>query len=287
MVNTYRPKNLREALSVRASEGAIPFAGGTDLMVRYRYESGAVPDFPGAVLFLNHLEELRRIHRLDHGLSVGAGLTLTELIGNGEVPALLREAVATIAAPAIRNVATLAGNICNASPAGDSICALYALDAGVKLKSADAERVLPIYRFILGPGKTDLRKDEILTEIIIPEDRSTAHSFRKVGTRRANALSKLSLAGSVRISGDRVDEVRIAVGAVAPTVVRSLELEKSMAGLSLTELARKLEEVLQGYEVMIQPIDDQRSTAVYRKKVAMNLLRKFFETTVLGGGVRR
>lgn len=284
MVDSYRPENLKKALQIRASKGAIPFAGGTDLMVRCRYESTAVPDFPGPVMFLNHLEELRSLRKLGHGTTIGAGVTLTEIVGSDEVPALLKEAVATIAAPALRNVATLAGNICNASPAGDSICALYALDAGVKLKSSHAERVLPIYQFILGPGKTDLHGDEILTEIILPEDRSTAHMFRKVGTRRANALSKLSLSGSVRITGDRVDEVRIAVGAVAPTVVRSLELEKSVEGLSRKNLEGRLEEVLQGYEVMIQPIDDQRSTAVYRKKVAMNLLRKFFETTVLDGG---
>ncbi len=284
MVDSYRPDSLSEALSIRGTKKAMPFAGGTDLMVRYRYESTAVPDFPSPVMFLNHLRELRCIRPLEHGISLGASVTMTEVLKSDAVPALLKEALATIAAPALRNVATLAGNICNASPAGDSISALYALDAEVRLQSSLSERIVPLYRFILGPGKTDLHEDEILTEIIIPEDRSTDHLFRKVGTRRANALSKLSLAGTVRISDDRIDEVRIAVGAVAPTVVRSLELEKLMEGLPRGDLKKRMEEILQAYEVLVQPIDDQRSTAVYRKRVVMNLLRMFFEKMVLREG---
>lgn len=284
MVEAYRPSSLHEALNLRAERNAIPFAGGTDLMVRYRYESGAIPEYPAPVMFINHLQDLRGIRRLGHGISIGAGATLTEVLQSDEVPALLKEAVETIAAPALRNVATLAGNICNASPAGDSICALYALDAGVKVVSSQAERILPIYQFITGPGQTELREDEIVTEIIVPEDRSTLHLFRKVGTRRANALSKLSMAGAARITEDRIDEIRIALGAVGPTVVRSLELEKKMEGLRRDEAGQELEELLRSYDALIQPIDDQRSTAVYRKKVALNLLHLFLSEMVLDTG---
>ncbi len=281
MVESYRPLSLKEALQLRAEKGALPFAGGTDLMVRYRYESGAVPNYPKPVMFVSHLEELRKIRRVDHGLSIGAAVTMTEVIESDEVPAILKEAVVTIAAPGLRNAATLAGNICNASPAGDSICALYALDAGVKLQGLSGERIVPIYQFITGPGKTDLADDEILTEIIIPEDRSTVHLFKKVGTRRANALSKLSLSGLARLTGDRIDEIRIAIGAVAPTVVRSIELEKRIEGRTVDEVSKEAEALLRDYDTLIQPIDDQRSTAEYRKRVAMNLLRHFLRGVVL------
>lgn len=281
MVDSYRPLSLKEALELRAEKGALPFAGGTDLMVRYRYESGAIPEYPKPIMFVNHLEELRKIRRVDHGLSIGAAVTLNEVFENDDVPKILKEAVGTIAAPGLRNAATLAGNICNASPAGDSICALYALDAGVKLQSRQGERILPIYQFISGPGKTDLHPEEILTEIIVPEDRSTVHLFKKVGTRRANALSKLSLSGTARVTGDRIDQIRIAIGAVAPTVVRSIELEKRMEGRSLEEVSGAAEGILRDYDALVQPIDDQRSTAEYRKRVALNLLRHFLLGIVL------
>ncbi|MDZ7792367.1 MAG: xanthine dehydrogenase family protein subunit M [Spirochaetia bacterium] len=281
MVDSYRPLSLKEAFDLRAEKGAMPFAGGTDLMVRYRYESGAIPDYPRPIMFLGHLDDLRKIRRIEHGLSIGAAVTMTELLDHDEVPEILKESLLTIAAPGLRNTATIAGNICNASPAGDSICALYALDAGVKLQSPGGERIEPLYQFITGPGKTDLHADEILTEIIIPEDRSTIHLFKKVGTRRANALSKLTLSAVARISDGRIDEIRIAVGAVAPTVVRSLELEKKMEGRSLKDVALEAEDILRDYDALVQPIDDQRSTAVYRKRVAMNLVRHFLLGVVL------
>ena len=281
MVKSFHPGSLEEAVALRASERALPFAGGTDLMVRYRYESSAVPDFPAPVLFLGHLKELRSIRRMDHGVSVGAAVTLSEVLESELIPAILKEAAATIAAPGIRNAATMAGNICNASPAGDTICALYALDAGVKLTSPKAERVVPISRFITGPGKTQLHRDELLTEIIIPDFKESFHYFRKVGTRRANALSKLSIAAAVRITDETVEDIRIAVGAVAPTVVRSLELEKQMQGMKRSELLGRAEDIFSAYGDMIRPIDDQRSTARYRKQVALNLLRYFLFEMVL------
>ncbi|MFW5711752.1 MAG: FAD binding domain-containing protein, partial [Spirochaetota bacterium] len=103
MVDSYRPLSLKEALELRAETGALPFAGGTDLMVRYRYESGAIPDYPKPIMFVNHLDELRAIRRVDHGLSIGAAVTMTEVLENDEVPAILKEAVVTIAAPGLRN----------------------------------------------------------------------------------------------------------------------------------------------------------------------------------------
>ncbi|RTZ92596.1 MAG: molybdopterin dehydrogenase, partial [Deltaproteobacteria bacterium] len=199
MVTAYRPATLQEALELRGRAELIPFAGGTDLMVKYHSWTGTLPKFPKDVLFLGHLKELRGIARRDQALHIGAGVTLSEVAAHPETPALLREAVLSIAAPGIRNVATLAGNICNASPAGDSICALTALGASVVLSSAAGTRTVPLTTFITGPGTTVLKPEELLTAVSVPLEEWTIQVFKKVGTRKANALAKLSFSALARV----------------------------------------------------------------------------------------
>ena len=273
----YRPDSLREALRLRREHACLPFAGGTDLMVRFRRWSGVAPAFPRDVLFLAHLNELKKMEVRDETLIIGAGVTLSTLARYPETPGLLREAVLSIAAPAVRNMATLTGNVCNASPAGDGICALYALEARVELTSEGARREVPIMAFVTGPGRTVMRDDEIVTALYVPLRKTNLHTFRKVGTRRANALSKLSFAAVGRLGAGRVAWLALSFGAVGPTVVRATELEKKMIGLSAPELRERIPEFLTCYGAMIVPIDDQRSTAAYRKQVALNLLRDFLE----------
>lgn len=277
MAGSLRPQNLTEALQMRRAHGAVPFMGGTDLMVRYRSPAGALPQFPWPVLYLNHLPELRGIEVEDSVLSIGAGVTLTEIEEEPLVPELLRRAAAGMAAPALRNIATLSGNVCNASPAGDALCTLYALEASVELTSERESRLLPVEEFITGPGRSDLRDDEILTRIEIPLQTWSLVSWRKVGTRRANALSKLSFSALALIRSGRITEVRSAFGAVGPTVVRSKASEARLAGASAEELASLRTDILRDYDALIQPIDDQRSSAAYRKQVAMNLLGQFLD----------
>ena len=287
MVDSYIPKTLQEALELRSEQGAIPLAGGTDLMVRYRYESGAVPEYPGAVMLISRMREIGGIESRGGELHIGAAATMNEALAHPDVPAVLKEALRTVAARGLRNVATLAGNICNASPAADSVVALYILDAQLVLQSIDGARTVPIEEFITGPGRTDLGRKELLTDIILPESseksRETVHLFKKVGTRKANALSKLALAADGRVADGRVEQVRMAVNAVAPTVIRSRELERSLEGLSLDEARGRVEELLDGYGELIRPIDDQRSTARYRAKVARGLLRHFLQEYLLKG----
>jgi xanthine dehydrogenase FAD-binding subunit len=275
MVTGYRPKNVEEALAIRKETGALPFAGGTDLMVRYKSWAGTRPDFPKSVLFINHLKDLQKIETVGNTIIYGGGASLTQILDYPDTPAVLKESVRGIAAPALRNAGTMAGNLVNASPAGDSICALYALDASVVLLSTGGERELRVIEFVTGPGRTLMRDDEIVSAIKVPKLEWSISFYRKVGTRKANALSKLSFCGLAKIKGGRIDDVRIALGAVAPTVVRSMELEKRLAGANLGELEKIAHEVSESYGAMVVPIDDQRSTAVYRKKVALNLLDLF------------
>ncbi len=167
-VAAFRPSTLAEALTLRAAHGAIPFAGGTDLMVRLRRGAGALPAFPGPVLFLARCSELRGIRRVAEGVEAGATTALADLADSPLTPPLLREAVLQIGGPGLRTVATLGGNLCNASPAADTLPVLYAFDAQVRLASANAERSLPIRDFVLGPGRTALREDELLVSILMP-----------------------------------------------------------------------------------------------------------------------
>ncbi len=277
MVRAFKPADLTEALRLRKETACVPLAGGTDLMVKYRNWTGLPPAFPGDVLFLSHLKELQTLERRGETLRIGAGVPLADIAAWPETPAVLREAVRGIAAPAIRNVATLAGNVCNASPAGDGICALYALDARLELTSVDGTREVSILAFITGPGRTVLRRDELVTAVLVPRRAANIQVFRKVGTRKANALAKLSFAAVGEVKEGIVDAMALSFGAVGPTVVRSTETEKRMAGKTLAEVTALAPSIVEDYAALIVPIDDQRSTAAYRKTVALNLLKSFLE----------
>ena len=274
MVSAYRPASWQEALEIRRRVAVIPLAGGTDLMVRHRRRAGLPPDLPHPTLFIGHLPELCHITVGEEVLTVGAGVTYSALLAHPHVPAELKQAIARIGSPAVRNVATLAGNICNASPAGDTLPYLYCVDAQLVLTCLDAERRISISDFIQGPGRTSLRPDELLEAVVIPRLHFNRSSYRKVGPRRANALAKVSFLGLAAIQGDVIADVRIAFGAVAPTVIRSREVEQLLIGRPTPELDKR-PDVSAHYGRLIRPIDDQRSTAHYRRTVALKLLDDF------------
>jgi CO/xanthine dehydrogenase FAD-binding subunit len=252
---------------------ALPFAGGTDLMVHYRNYSGTESTINRPVLFTDDISELHHITVEGDTLNIGASCLLSELEESPNVPDLLRKAISEIAAPALRNRATLAGNICNASPAGDSLPPLYVYDAAVILSSVRGSRTVPLEQFITGPGKTLLAEDELLTSIIIPLEREETVYYRKVGTRAANALSKLSVAGYARFDGKQLSDFRMAFGAVGPVVIRLKSVESLIIGKTPAEL--DIGTIKKAYGCHIKPIDDQRSTADYRKDVVLNLIEDF------------
>jgi xanthine dehydrogenase FAD-binding subunit len=277
MVESYRPANLKEALSIRGDKGSTPLAGGTDLMVRYQSWTGTLPLFTNSIMFVGHLDEIKYIKTVNKQLLIGGAATLIMVADYPDTPEVLRDAVLSIAAPGLRNNATLAGNICNASPAGDSICALYALDAVIVMEKTGNKREMSVTEFITGPGRTVLADDELVTEIIVPLKNTSVNNFTKVGTRRANALSKMSFTGVADFKNNKIDSIALAFGAVGPTVVRSVELEKKLIGLSVSELLAAIPSLIQDFGTVIVPINDQRSSAEYRKKVSLNLLEKYLK----------
>jgi len=275
MVDGFRPETLREALELRKQSDCLPIAAGTDLMVQKARGFALKPDFDKPLLFIGHLSELQQITIENNQVHIGAGVLLSDLIKSDKIPAVFKEAISLMASPPSRNIATIGGNICNASPAGDTLPYLYAVDAILVLKSSQAERKIPVGAFITDPGKTDLASDEILTEIIMPDKKFGASYYRKVGTRKGMSLSKASFTGLADIENSNITDIRIAFGSVAPTIVRSRKIEASIIRKPVSEIKCAVPEIVKKYALLIRPIDDARSSAAYRKQVSLRLLEDF------------
>jgi xanthine dehydrogenase FAD-binding subunit len=277
MVEALRPRSLPEALALRARHGAIPFAGGTDLMVRLRRGAGALPGFTAPVLFLDLCRELARIEERDGSLEIGAMATLESLAEHPRVHSLLREAILSMGAPALRSVATLGGNVCNASPAGDTLPFLYAFEARVRLASPSSERTIALEEFITGPGRTALAPEELLIAVLVPAWSPSVSCWRKVGTRKANALTKVSVAAFADIADGRITRARVALGAVGPVVIRARAVERLLEGAAASGLPSLRGAIREAAADAARPIDDQRSTAEYRREVAASLVAGFVD----------
>jgi CO/xanthine dehydrogenase FAD-binding subunit len=269
------PTSLGETLDILAKEDGTwkPFAGGTDLMVLL--EAGKLPH--KSYLNIWSLKELQGIEVNDDHIKLGALTTYTEVqnheVLRQEFPMLCQAAKET-GGIAIQNRGTLGGNIVNASPAADSPPALLAYDAELEVVSKEGSRTIPYYKFHGGYKQMDIRSDELLRSIRLP--RATAeltHYYRKVGTRKAQAISKTCFAGIGRVTDDRIVEVRIALGSVAPIPIRCLRTEAALINQRID--AETLAAASAALAAEISPIDDLRSTRNYRLKVSLNLLEDF------------
>ena len=247
-------------------------------MIQRRSWSNMLPKFRKSTLLIFNLQEMKYMFEEDDFLHIGAGTSLEDIKDNDLTPELLVEAINIMASPAIRNMATLGGNIGNASPAGDSLPVLYVLNALIVLESIEAIREVPISDFIVGPGRKSIKSNEIIKEIRIPIKQFTQTKFEKVGGRKADAISKISFAGAVEINNNIIQDFRVSFGAVGPTVVRKKSLENEIIGQTLAEAKLDVENILKSYEPFITPINDQRSNKEYRKEVALNILESFILT---------
>lgn len=274
MVDSYYPANLSEALRIRSSERTTVFAGGTDLMVKHRLW-GVAAGFGSPVLFVGHLSELQSISIDDHKIEIGSACTLARIINDDRIDRQIKCPLEQMASPAIRNIATLGGNICNSSPAGDTLPMLYALDARLILQSENSSQVMAIKDFITGPGKNRLEPGQILTGIEIPRNQYGSSFYKKIGSRKANSISKLSFYAASNSDSCRVQGITITLGAVAPTVIRSPQAEGLLKGILKTEIPSVFPVVKACYAQLIQPVDDIRSTIKYRRQVALNLLEYY------------
>src|SRR6266704_4298995 len=263
-LNYLRPKNLAEAVQLyRTTPGCRLLAGGTDLMVMLHART--VHPEPRALLDVWSLPELKGVRRVKDTLEIGAAESYTRIIASPEVqqqlPALVA-AARTIGAAQIQNRGTLGGNLANASPAGDTLPVLLAYDAVV----VTDRRAIPIDKFFIGYRKTELHPDELITAVRLPLGRRVA--FRKVGTRAAQAISKVVIA----VSGH---PARIAIGSVAEVPLRARRAEAAVE-------RDDIEAAIAAVADDIRPIDDVRSTAAYRRAVTQNVLRGLLDAFARG-----
>ena len=272
-----RPRALAHALGLMHAslrgERLVPLAGGTDLLVLLN--SGAVPG--RRFLDLSGLRGLRGVRERGGGLAIGALTTFADLRGDARVarryPALAA-AAAGIGAWQVQNRATLGGNVANASPAGDSLPVLMALEAVVHARSVRGTREVPFAGLFLGYRDLALEPDELITAVSLPPPPRARQFFRKVGSRRAQSISKVVLAGLLRTGRDgRVDLARVALGSVAPVTLRARRVEQALLGARPCAAAAEVARAALLRD--IAPIDDVRSERDHRLRVAGNVLVQF------------
>jgi CO/xanthine dehydrogenase FAD-binding subunit len=279
MVNVYRPQSLSEALEIIAFTECTVFAGGTDLMVKKKQWTGLMPAFEKPVLFISELKELREIRIEDEFLYIGSACTFSGLLDSLLIPESYKQVFMEIASPAVRNIATIGGNICNSSPAGDSLPLLYALDAVIIIESSCRKLEVPIQEFITGPGRNVLNSGELVTAIKLPLKSFEKVVYRKVSTRKSTALSKVSFVAMAVTKENKLHDIRIAFGAVAPTIIRSRDIEEEIIYCCSKGYLDKTE-IIRDYATLIKPIDDQRSTAFYRREVCKRLLTDYIDNNL-------
>ncbi|MCD4712474.1 MAG: FAD binding domain-containing protein [Clostridiales bacterium] len=266
MFDSYRPATLEEALELMGKKTLIPLAGGTDLMIRARNFQGASRNFKGDVILIAHLNALKGITETEEAYVIGANVTQAEMVASPILPEFVRHVVAEMATPAIRNAATLGGNIVNAASVADTLPILYACDAKLILKSVKGERIVNVEDFVLAKYKTDRHPDELLISIVLPKFQIQSYTYQKMGQRKASILSKVSF---LALCTDH--DVRIAIGALNDTVLRSKEIEKMIAQ------KKPKTEILSAYQALYQSHDDKRSTKAYKERVVNNLIGKWLD----------
>lgn len=280
VVQTYEaPRSLAEAVALLRAGNVTVVAGGTDLMPQSKTGRAR---FQPVLVNIHRIPELRGIGEMDGCVRFGALTTVTELLNSVMVKTrfnALWQAADHFASDQLRNAATIGGNICNASPAGDTLVPLLVFNARVVLASeangAVTTRTLPLAAFFVGPGRTQRRPTELLTAVNVPvPPEGFVSEFYKFGTRPALDIATIAIGlGAVR-DGDRLRDVRVAFGAVAPTPIRAPKTEAALDG---KVLSTAIEPALAAAAADIQPISDIRASAWYRRELVHNVLRRMLD----------
>ena len=278
-VKCFIPQTLQEALEIRKQYHAIPLAGGSDLMVAGSMGAGVTPNFAGDVMIITNLPELKGIRQLSDGsVEIGACTTSAEIAASELVHPLVKDAASRMGAIALRNSATIGGNIGNASPKGDMPQPLILLDAMVILRSVDGERRMLVDDYIIATKKTALREDELIVSIIIPKQEFTHIFYRKIGMRRANAISKLTLSAAATVKDGIVVDFRASSGAAGPKVARSRKAEEMLIGKKLSDLINCKVDFLNAWDDVISP----HAMPEYRRNTTRRMLAHFIDALAQG-----
>jgi len=267
-----RPHRLEDALEWLAAERPLVMAGCTDI-----YPLHQTPALDGPLLDITGLDELRGITAAEGWRRIGAATSWSDIIRAGLPPAYdgLIAAAREIGGVQIQASGTIGGNLCTASPAGDSIPCLMTLDAEIELASQRGRRRLPLADFLTGARQTARDGDELVIAIHVPEQAEAGRAgFEKLGARRYLVISIAMAAARLVVSGGRIASAAIAVGACAPVAVRLGEIEAALHGLACSEAEPWLRDNMAGIMAALSPIDDVRSTAGYRREAAAELVTR-------------
>lgn len=274
ILEVIRPTDVATLLPILSDPGCNPrvLAGGTDLLLKYPHDDG--PDL--TIVDISGIASLAEIVAEEDGLRIGAAVRLVDIIKSETVAErlpVLREGAGVVAGPQIRNLATLGGNVCNASPSADTVTPLLVLGADARIRSARGLRSVPLADFFVGPGRTVLESGEFLEALWIPWPvAGTVASYTKVSPRRAMDLAVVGIAVSLWREPPGLQS-RIGLGAVAPTPLRAVAAEARIVGaIEMTaDLAREAGSLA---AAAASPIDDVRASASYRKKVVERLVAR-------------
>lgn len=270
MVGFYTPHTLDEALELLANRSLLPLSGGTDVVTRFHSDHDLIPlSFPKDIIYVGALNELKKIEIKDNKVVIGGASTIADILRSSLVPEYIKRPLRDLASPPIREMATMGGNICNASPVADSLPMLFALDAEVNLVKKKGSRAIKIRDFIVGPGKTLRREDELLYSVMIPIRNNVAFYWRKIATRGANSISKATLYGCDNNSGGVITDLSLSFGGLSATPVY---LDESQERIFLRE--RDYGKLYAELSKRFAPIDDERSTKDYKFYIAKEM---FFE----------
>lgn len=282
-IDVLSPHTLDDALTLlqQYQNDIRIVAGGSDIIIQLR--DGVVKT--EKLLNILSLKDLKFIEEKDNRLHIGSLSTYTEIINSQQIKRhawILRDAAKQIGAVQLQNTATIGGNLGNASPAADSLPPLYALGATVVTRSIGGRREIPIEKFFSGYRKTTLKPDELIEEIYFDRLNSNdAAAYLKLGLRKANAISIVDVAVALRQKvRNSYNHVNVALGAVAPTIVRAHSCEQALIGKNLTDTSLKEAAKLASQDV--SPITDIRGSAEYRRRVVSSLVYQALHSAILG-----
>ena len=282
-IEYHRPTELTEALKLLAElkEGYRIIAGGTDLVPAARRGGVSLPNHTH-IIDISSIKELGYIVKDDGMIRIGAVTRVSEIgvsaVVKEHVP-IVADAASQLGSLQVRNLGTIGGNLCNASPAADIAPPLLVLDAKVNVRGIDGQRLVPVTELFTGPGKTILAAGEILAEIQIPITEATAGScFIKLGRRNAFTLSIVSVATLVKVKDGIFDDVRIALGAVAPTPIRASKAEEYLTGKETSE--QVIDEGAKIVAGEVKPISDVRASEEYRRDMSYILTKRAINRSV-------
>ena len=270
-----RPHRLEDALDWLAAESPLVMAGCTDI-----YPLHQTPSLDGPLLDITDLDELRGISTVDGWRRFGAATSWTDIL-RADLPSAyggLKAAAREIGGVQIQASGTIGGNLCTASPAGDSIPCLMTLNAEIELVSHRGARRLPLAEFLTGPRQTACDPDELVTAVYVPSDAETGVAgFEKLGARRYLVISIAMTAARLSIDNRRIEEAAISVGACAPVAVRLADIEAGLRGMACDMAADFIRDSRSGIIADLSPIDDVRGTAGYRRDAAAEIVARLVE----------